>query len=228
MDKITFELDRIRTLRISFCLPIQSEADTKYKYRLLQKTSWEGKDYLKVTPKPYVLLELVTKEQKRDKYGNSILLTKPYFFSLLHRLQKFIRSYQIPEMFRYSERGELQVHNGLSEQHKLELLALNRVLKMKQCVVKDEENQTIEYEGCCLFINHPDTYTLLTYEELIYFYETLKQINFHILSMQAILLNMKGDEIPYVEWSQESTKESPAETIVQSGPRYESGTIPNL
>ena len=229
MDKATIDLDKIRNIKLSFCLPIQTDQDQKYHYKLLQKTKWGEKEYLKITPKPYVILELTNKDNWRDKYGNSIILTKPYFFSLLNKLKKFIYAYQIPELYQYSENGELLVNKPIAEANRLELLALNRILKMQHCVVKDEEGSNTEYEGCCVFVNHPNNYTLLTYEEIIWLYETLSQINFHMLSLQLIQITLEGDKIPYEEWNQvETVKEETIEASIKSGPQYKGNTIPNL
>lgn len=101
--------------------------------------------------------------------------------------EKVLDGFQVKSLF-YNQDGHLYVNPNISNAMVQYIRLPNKVVKVSYGVVKDEENQEIEYEGIVFMINTPDNYCLLTYDELEYLLYALSKIDLNIMALQAINL----------------------------------------
>lgn len=208
MYKETIELFKVNNLKVKFSLPILGDEDQKYHTELIKKIQMGNNSFLKINPRPQIVLEITIPGKPWDP-SSTIVFPKPYFYIFVRKLKTFIDDFQIPNLYRYVNH-KLTVNTEIASNRFLLMNVGNRACKMMYSVVLDDNNKEVEYEGCILKINHDLNYILLTYEEILMLYDELSHIDVNTLSLQAIQLaqtfqSMKTNEIRDYEVAPQNT-----------------------
>ena len=199
MNKASIEIARInKTLKVNFGLILQSETEIKNPSfgKLINKFNYLGNSFLKVTPRPFVTLDISSGKDKNDGWSanQSVNLNKQSLFSFLCAVRKLLKAFkEVKDLF-YYEDGKLVLNNEEAKKVTESVISNNKHLRMQHCVVPSDENDTVFYEGIVLFINTYDNYTYITYNELLYLEYELSHIDMVSLSMQLISLSIQVNE----------------------------------
>ena len=199
MNKASIEIARInKTLKVNFGLILQSETEIKNPSfgKLINKFNYLDNSFIKVTPRPFVTLDISSGKDKNDGWSanQSVNLNKQSLFSFLCAVRKLLKAFkEVKDLF-YYEDGKLVLNNDEAKKVTESVISNNKHIRMQHCVVPSDENDTVFYEGIVLFINTYDNYTYITYNELLYLEYELSHIDMVSLSMQLISLSIQVNE----------------------------------
>lgn len=197
MYKGSIDLCRInKFMKIKFNLIIKDENQLKsniqsYGNKLIEVFKYNGSEYLKISPKPYITIDISATSDKNDVWNsnNQVNLNKICLFDFMRKIKLMIDAFKIPELF-FIKNKKLQVNSQVSEKYTQYVRTPNKIIKLSHVVVYDTDNKELEYEGICMFVNGVDNFCCITYSELEYLYYELTRINMHELSMSMINIYM--------------------------------------
>ena len=193
MYKIIHELGSVnKTMKLKFNLMIQNEKQVKQAVnrqdtQTINSFMIGGTEYLKLSPYPYITIDISKSTDRGDAWNAnlSVNLNSIGLFIMQKKLKHILNGFQVKSLF-YKQDGKLYVNPNIANRMVEYIRLLNKVVKVSYGVVKDEENQEIEYEGVIFMINTSDNYCLLTYDELEYLFYILSKIDLNIMALQAI------------------------------------------
>lgn len=218
MYRASIELGRIsKFMKLKFNLIIKNTSNLKnrvYENGIIDKFTYGDSEYLKLSPKPYITIDISDASDKNDSWNSNtqVNFNKFCLFELIQKTKSMLESFKIKELF-YKKDGKLQVNPTVASQCSEIIRTPNKAVKMIHAVIYDNENKEIEYEGICFMINSPDNYCCLTYHELEYLYYELNNINMHELSIS--LINVYLLSLLCEEKTQEDIKEITFNKVVQ-------------
>lgn len=188
MFKASIELGKInKSLKLKFGLIIESESDKKAYQKIISKFNYNGNDYLRINPRPYISIDISSKNDEAWSTNQSFTLTKPSLFIFKKQLSTMISEYKsYSDLFYYKNDTLIYDQKYTQIVSKDIISANNKHVKLVPCVVYDEEIENKAYEGCALFINSRDNFVYITYTEMEYLLENLSNINMDELSIQLI------------------------------------------
>lgn len=238
MYKIILDLGSInKTMRLKFNLMIEHENQVKQAInrqdtRTISSFMMGGTEYLKLTPFPYVSIDISKTSDRGDKWNSNLTanLNSAGMFIMQKKLKQILSGFQVKNLF-YKQDGRLYVNQSVASQM-IEYIRLpSKTLKVMYAVVKDEENQEIEYEGVVLMINTSDNYCFLTYDELEYLIYALSKVDIHVLSLQAIqlyMMKLSSNIKPSIAVSTFSEKKEVVPETTNYAKIVEPSEIPNI
>ena len=191
MYKATIELAKInKMMKLKFGLIIRSDNEIKYpSTKLVNKFNYYGNDYIKISPNPFVVIDISSYMNHGEGYNTnqSVSLNRYYLFRFIQALRVLLKNFiECKNLFYYRE-DQLVVNDDLAEKLMITVHTGNsKTIRMRPCVVPDEENQEMVYEGCIFYINTMENFSYLTYTEMEYLLWELMNINMNELSMQII------------------------------------------
>lgn len=191
MYKCYIDMGKInKYMRIKFNIIVEDDIGTNKfanKTKCIDKFSYAGSKYLKLSPRPYITIDICESKDKNDSWNSNLQvnLNKFVLFDLLRKLRSMINKFKIKDMF-FIKNNHLHVNTESANSNCEFVKTPNKIIKLLHCVVKDEDNIELEYEGICFMINSIDNYCFLTYTELEYLYYELSKINMTELSMQLL------------------------------------------
>ena len=193
MEKIYIDLFSVnRNCRVKFGIIMSNKLDKKDNPALtLYKNAYDIMMLLK--PHPFLIVDI---SQKDDKDGRKITNSNATFtlnrydtFKFTRVLKKMAKGFEERDLFYYTEdTDELKVNQSLSSRLEQNIILNNgKHLYLRHLVVQSDEEER-QYEGIALYVNHIDTFNIMTYEEVLYFIYELNKLDIINLSIRAIAL----------------------------------------
>lgn len=235
MYKASIELGKInKSFKLKFGLIIDSETDKKSYSKLVSKFNYAGNDYLRVNPRPFITIDISSKNDEAWSTNQMVNLNKISLFSFIRALSSLIKEFKsVTDLF-YYQNDKLTLNNQYLRQTTKDVIASNKHIRMQPCVVPDDEVQNKFYEGCVLCINTYDNFCYLTYSEMEYLLYELTHIDINQLSLQllntvTLFKNMESEVLP----TKTISKSTDDELINNEGSRpyvkiEEPSTIPDI
>lgn len=242
MKRLSIPLVKIhKSFEVNFCVFTDGEEAQKQDpwSAAIQRYSYNGNDYFRVKPRMSVCIDISNRREiKRDGWTSAlqVYLNQRSLFTFKQRLRELIRTFQsVKELFVKYDSGELEVNQQLAMKYrKLISTSSGKMILLQACVVVDDENREVFYEGCIFAINRLEYFTYLTYEEMLFLYDVLSKLDMTQLSMQLLELEKiysddadsetKGLIIRHPE--EAVVKEEYPKESVYAG--YEKRTIPDI
>jgi hypothetical protein len=191
MYKTIIELGKINNgMKLKFGLVIRDDtpkANMKFQPKLIDKFVLGGGEYLKITPHPYLVIDISGSADKGETWNNnkSITLGDYGIFIMLGGLQEALKNIRNPDMFKYMN-NHLMVNKELAKRLTVSRFISNKKVILTPVVVYDENNAEIEYEGFAFMIDTMDNFCMLTLEEAEFLMYKLRTTNLIGLSLQVI------------------------------------------
>ena len=189
---------------VKFSIVIENDNPEKFVgNKLVNKFKYGDNEYLKITPKPYIELDVSNKKRKDEGYSpNNVFKFNPKELIVFIRLlASFIKSFKDnKDLYYYDDNHYLYINKPLSDKLVLSMCGTGKRLEMKPVIVPGEKEYE-QYEGAILFINTQEHYTYIRYDDLEYLYYLLRQVNMFELSLQMLtvtklLENEEEKDIP--------------------------------
>lgn len=223
MYKATVELCRIHhSLSIKMGIILEENELDKLQNRntkwgadeIVRKFSYRGNQYIRINPRPFLTLDITNRKERKSKdaydANYQMSMNQKGLFLLKKNLSALIQEFQSEKkLFYLYENGELVIDRVLAQNHeKVIPMGNGKAIILHPCVVQDEEQRNQFYEGCFMIFNQPQYFTYLTYEEMEFFLDTLKEINlidlaFHLMETESFYSTFKeqgtGQEISFGE-----------------------------
>lgn len=213
MQKANIELFKVHnSCKVKFSLIIKDEKNDQYN-QLVSKFNFAGNDYLKITPYPFITVDITTKIDKNEPWSNNrtFNLNRRELYIFIGKLnQLYNRFITEKSLFYYDEKQILHVNTELSNKFKEYVICGNKTILLQACVVEIGNTHEL-YEGIFLSVNSIDYFTYLTYSDIGYFLYELKRINMSDLTMQLINTVLLKEEME----AKQIEKASPSSEIIQ-------------
>ena len=181
MYRAIIELFKINTLKVKFGVVLRQDvvSPTVQVQPTISKFTIEGNEYLKISPHPYVTLEICNDGYN---YNSAISFNRYYLYLLIKTLKKCVMYFvNNKDLFFYSD-NELKVNDNCEAF--VALSSSSKKIQLKPSVIVD--NSGVAYEGVILYINSLSSYTCLTYTELEYLTNELSKIDMTQLSLECL------------------------------------------
>ena len=242
MFKMSLDIGKIGDIRIKFHLILESDPNTqgifnKYskQWKIINDYQSYGNRNLTFSPRPFVTLDINDTVGNTESWSNttSIVLNRLSLFQMIHKLEKFIKSFEIKELF-YLQNKKLHVDVNLAKSEAQTIVMPQKRLCIMHCVVPDKQNEEIEYEGGNFMFNTIDNFCLLTYDEILALKYEIGKIDMSALSLQLINIylmeKLKSSDTEIIEETKTSRilyekKDNDNTTLP---PLPESKTIPDI
>jgi len=189
MYKASMELGRInKVIKLKFELIIQSDDEKKNYQKLINKFNFNGNNYLKLNPRPFVVVDISSKIDEAWSTNQSFSLTKPYMFMFISALSSMISEYRtIKDLFYYNTNNDLVYNNRYTELVSKNIsVSSGKHVRLEPCVIRNDEVQDKAYEGCIMYINTRDNFAYMTYTEMEYLLYSLKNVNMDTMALELI------------------------------------------
>ena len=197
MYKVLMDYEKVnKNMKLKFGL-ILSDNNKNFNLKLLDKFNIDGADYLKISPHPFLTIDISTKDDRKGNWSSakSISLNRLNIFILKKRLKEALKNLLTEDLFEYYN-DKLVLNKAIARELTIKFRVNNKYMLIQPIVVPDEENPAIEYEGLCIMINNVENYNLLTIEEAEFLIDILEHIDLMSLSLQVIntAMMMKNKE----------------------------------
>ena len=242
MFKMTLDIGKIGDIKIKFHLIMESDPESQGQFNKYNKQWKMINDYRKYgnrnvifSPRPYVTLDINDTVGNTESWSNatSIVLNRIALFQMIHKLEKFIKSFEIKDIF-YFQNKKLHVDVNLAKSEAQTIIMPQKRLFIMHCVVPDKQNEEIEYEGGNFMFNTIDNFCLLTYDEILALKYELAKIDMSTLSLQLINIylmeKLKSSDTEMIEETKPSgiLYEKKDDDNTALPPLPESKTIPDI
>lgn len=188
MYKTSIELFRVHSsFKVKFCLIIKGDSPDNYN-KLINKFNYLGNDYLRITPFPFITIDITSKMDKNEEWNSNrtFNLNRRELYLFICKLnQLYSRFTSIKELFYYDVNDQLQINKELAYKYREYVVCGNKTILMQACVVENENNHDF-YEGIFLSVNSMDYFSYLTYGDIGYLLYELKRIDMSSLTIQVI------------------------------------------
>lgn len=201
MKKASMELAKVNaSMKIKFCIIMDAE-DVKNKFhsKAVSKFNYDGNEYFRVCGNPFVTIDITSSLDKKEEWSTNriVNLNRYGLYSLAFTLDAFIADFKkYKDLFYYNDRKELILNTEVKDRITRVLPLGSKRIQIFPCVVEDG---SVSYEGCCFCINTLSNFCYLTYDEMVYFADTLHHIDMSNLELQ--LMNL------YINYTREESKE---------------------
>jgi hypothetical protein len=169
--RATLEIAKINnSFKIKVGMILRSDNTLKFP-KVIDKFSYNGNDYFKINPKPFVVFDISHSSANGDGWNanQSVSLNRNYLFFFCQALSGFVKKYQSEKQLFFYTDNKLTVNAELADRIQLTVKnGNNKTIRMRPCVVQDEQNPEVVYEGCIFYINTMDNFAYLTYSEMEY------------------------------------------------------------
>lgn len=237
MLKGSVELFRVGGMKVKFNLVIRNETAFKnlakaYQGKLVEFFSYGNAEYLKISPKPYLTLDISNTADKNDEWdpNMSVNLNKFAIFDFIKKTKAVISSMSIPEMY-FNQNGMLRLNGELAKAHSKIVPTPNKSLCIIPAVLEDKEDSSNYYEGVAFMINSIDNYCILPITEVEYLCFELQKLDLYLLSMEVIntyLLMGYGKNLQKMKVNATFSEKKPEIPETTNLPKIETpSTIPN-
>lgn len=193
--RATFEIAKVSScFKIKVGLILRSDDITMKFPKIIDKFSYNGNDYFKINPKPFVVFDISRSSANGDGWNinQSVSLNRSYLFFFCQALNGLVMKYRTEKgLFSYID-DVLTVNNDIADRIQLTLKnGNNKTIRMRPCVVQDEQNPEVVYEGCIFYINTMDNFAYLTFSEMEYLlweasHIDLTEISFSIMQLARL------------------------------------------
>lgn len=248
MYKATVELCRVHSsLSLKMGIILEEDEAQQIKNRnmnwgnenMIRKFTYHGNSYIRINPRPFLTIDITNKKIKKSEGYDpnyQMSLNQRGVFSIKRSLRSLISEFQSEkDLFYKYKTGELMVDHELARAHRKVIPVGNaKTVIFEPCVVQDEENRELFYEGCFMAFNKVDYFTYLTYEEMLFFLDIISNLDMTSLALQiidseiiysALKQDGKGEELTIGE----PIKEDPGlDTSRKFANLKEANTIPNI
>ena len=225
MLKGSVELFRVGGMKVKFNLVIRNETAFKNlakacQGKLVEFFSYGNAEYLKISPKPYLTLDISNTADKNDEWdpNMSVNLNKFAIFDFIKKTRAVVSSMSIPEMY-FNQNGMLKLNGELAKAH------------AKIVPTPDKEDSSNYYEGVAFMINSIDNYCILPITEVEYLCFELQKLDLYLLSMEVIntyLLMGYGKNLQKMKVNATFSEKKPEIPETTNFPKIETpSTIPN-
>jgi len=234
MFKANIELFKVHSsCKVKFSLVVRDDKEDPYN-QLINKFNFSGNDYLKITPYPFITIDITSKMDKNEGWSNNrtFNLNRRELYNFIGRLnQLYSRFISHKELFYYDDYEQLHVNNELADKYKEYVICGNKTILLQACVVEIGDNHDL-YEGIFMSINSMDYFTYLTYGDVGYLLYELKRIDMTNLTMQVINTVYLTEEMEKKQLAKKApTLEIPHEEIIDKKPRIkieDEAVIPDI
>lgn len=192
MYRATIEITKINSImKIKFGIIINSDEDKKYignqSNKLISKFNYNGNDYLRINPHPFIVIDISSTSKNEGWNANmSVSLNRMGQYKFVHSLKNFISNFSNYKNLFYYDNDKLVVNQSVVNKVSMNISTNSKMIRLQPCVVPDEENQELVYEGAIFFINNMQNYAYLTYDELNYLLWEIERIDMTVLSLEII------------------------------------------
>ena len=189
MFKASIELGKVSSIKIKFGLIIEGDDDKKYNYnnKLINKFTLDGSTYLRVTPRPFITLDISNKKEENWSTNLFVNLNKISLYSFNRALSKMISQYKEIKDLYYYRNNKLVLNNEIASKIYKDVVATNnKRIRLLPAVVPDDSDPEKFYEGCIFCINSYDNFAYLSYSEMEFLLFELTHLDIDSLSMQLI------------------------------------------
>ena len=233
MRKISLDITKVSTKNVKFNLILESEEDVKWKSKLIGRFSYNGNDYIKITPRPYITLDISPSYGKEEEWNrnHNVNLTRNGLFKFVNAMKEMIHAYKAEkDLYYYDSNNNLVMNKRLSDSIMTRLVISNKVIICQPSVIIDKVDGQ-QYEGMLLIINSIDNFCEFTYEEMEYLYYILMKVDFDTLTLQLISLAYKitnNTEVMNFKPKEKVVTKPNEEYLDKPIPKVEKNTIPDL
>ena len=190
MYKAIYEYQKIAKsmrLKVSLTLKYDKTSNNSFNNKLVDKFKIEGNDYLKLTPYPLLIIDIVDKRSDSDWSPNdSVSLNQYGIFIVKRALKKMLENMKTEDLFVYMDES-LVLNKSIAEDAIEKFVVSNKHIMLSPVVVTDDNE---EYEGISFMINSYSNYALLTYEETEFLYDILCNTNLGVLAIELMNISM--------------------------------------
>lgn len=187
MYKANIELFKVHTsCKVKFSLIIKDDKDDQYG-QLINKFNYAGNDYLKITPYPFITIDITSKMDKNEGWSSnrSFNLNRRELYFFISKLNQIYNRFVTDKKLFYLDQGRLFVDREKAEEYREYVICGNKTILMQACVVEVDDSNDL-YEGIFLSVNSMDYFTYLTYSDMEYLLYELRRIDMSSLTMQVI------------------------------------------
>lgn len=196
MVKASIDLFRVhKSCKVSFGIILKNDItgnNTAYgNHQVVSKFSIKTTEYLKISPHPFINIDISNYLDKReDKYNINLNFTLNrrdlYLFMIVLKDINTIMDEKITELYYYDDKEDLQINKEKAEEYKRGLKCGNKGVIIQPTVVLYEEISEKRDIGVTLAINYYANFIYLTLEDLKYLTYELSKLDLNLLSI-AIL-----------------------------------------
>lgn len=197
MYNLTLDLGMVsQDLKLTFNVLVKTDEDVsrlpKGNYNTISNFKVSDTEYIRVNSAPYLVFDIGKSADRYDSYNpNSRVHFNNYFTKMLIILLKeLLASFKIKSLY-YTRNGKLILDKNEAPRTEYIAYATNKKVCFSHTVIPDKHNEEIEYEGVIMYINTPDNFINLTYNELQVLYLTLMDIRFGEIGLQLILMYLQ-------------------------------------
>lgn len=223
MQKATIELFKVhKSFSVKFSIIIKDDNPNTYQ-KLVNKFKYNGNDYVKIVPHPFITIDITTKADKKEGWSSnqSFNMNRKELYSFICKMKKMCQNFVSHKaLFYYDDNGVLTVNQSESQEIKDVLIAGNKTILLQPCVIYNEEDKQ-RYEGIFLSINSMDYFSYLTYFEMQYLIQELVRLDVNALTMSLIntVALYEDMETKEIEIQKPIITEQVEEVIVDTKPR---------
>lgn len=193
--KVTLNLFDVHPyFKVSFTIYldyIDRETGNKFNMPIVNKFNFNGNEYLKISPRGYVCIDITSRLDRGEDYNRNrfFVMDSKNLFYFISAMEKLLSIFKNPEVKLYTisgDTGDLILNKELANECTVRVrVNSGKVISITPTVV---EQDNVQYEGCCLYVNTLDNLTYLTISEMAFLICELKKINIPQLATNAILL----------------------------------------
>lgn len=234
MYKVLLDYERInKNMKLKFGLILSADGN-KFNSKVIDKFNIDGTDYLKLSPHPFITIDISTREDKRESWSSSksVSLTRVGIFIMKKKIREALESMTKEDLFMYYDE-KLTLNKELAMESTVKFRTNNKYVMIRPIVVPDEENPAIEYEGLCFMINSVENYNLMTIDEVEFLLDILDNIDLMNLALTvvntAMLMKTKSTVKLDIKSNKLITEETGNEKVeLNFTNKKDENTIPNI
>lgn len=193
----------------------------KYQESTIRNFRWNGNEYLKLMPHPFVTIDISKPDDKGENYNaNSIVnVNVRQKFTLVQALENMIEGFQVKDLF-YLKDGKLYVKPTVGEELSEIVPLQHKTVKMYHAVVPSMPGGECDTEGIIFMINSADNFAYLTYEDTCFLHDILSRMDMGVYGGVLIDIYLSHMDLA-------STMQRPAEGSVRTFATQQLSRIPN-
>lgn len=171
-------------VKIKFGIIIESDKPIKNSKNVISISKFNGNTYLNVTSYPFLTVDISGAEKGDWNTNKSYTLSNFSIYLFKKRMGIFLKNLAIKDMF-FQIDGELKVNKEMAKKYTTVIpTGKGKTIMFIPSVVEDEEGNKLE--GCQMLINDYNNFALMSWQELEYFIEFLKEVDMNQLALQMI------------------------------------------
>ena len=202
MYRLTYDMGKVGnfiSLKVSFVAKDnQFSPQALKKPPVFNKFNYQSSDYLNVSIRPYITLEIsnpfVKMEEGRKEYdpNRRVNLNRYGLFWLIKALNKMKRNFvEIKDLYYYYD-GKLMLNPDKAASITYSFISANKRIILKPSIIEDTETHT-NNEGILFCINDTNNFAPLKYAEMEYLAYTLEKLDLE--SILSILIQSDSSNL---------------------------------